>query len=104
MRLTSAQIETIKTTARNVLGEGVQVWLYGSRVDDRRKGGDIDLLIESTQKVSLMIRARIKHHIETALELPVDILMVQTGQPTSAFETIARSRAVALTTQAQDLQ
>jgi len=104
MRLTSAQIATIKTTARNVLGEGAQVWLYGSRVDDLRKGGDVDLLIESTQKVSLMVRARIKYHIETALELPVDILMVQTGQPASAFETIARSRAIALTTHAEQLQ
>jgi len=104
MRLTSAQIDTIKTTARNVLGEGVQIWLYGSRVDDRRKGGDIDLLIESSQKVSLMIRARIKHHIETALEIPVDILMVQTGQSASAFETIARSRAIVLTAQAEQLQ
>ena len=104
MRLTSAQIDTIKTTARNVLGEGVQIWLYGSRVDDWRKGGDIDLLIESSQKVSLMIRARIKHHIETALEIPVDILMVQTGQSASAFETIARSRAIVLTAQAEQLQ
>jgi len=104
MRLSSAQIATIKTTARNVLGEGVQVWLYGSRVDDLRKGGDVDLLIESTQKVSLMVRARIKYHIETALELPVDILMVQTGQPASAFETIARSQAISLTAHAEQLQ
>jgi len=104
MRLTPAQIDTIKTTVRNVLGEGVQVWLYGSRVYDQCKGGDVDLLIESTQKVSLMIRARIKYQIETDLQLPVDILMVQTGQSASAFETIARSRAIALTTQAAQLQ
>ena len=94
MRLTSAQIDAIKTTTRTVLDEGAQVRLYCSRVDGLRKGGDVDLLIESTQKVSLMVRARIKYHIETALGLPVDILMVQTGQPTSAFETIARSRVL----------
>jgi hypothetical protein len=104
MRLTSAQIDIVKMTACSVLGKGVQVWLYGSRVDDLRKGGDVDLLIESTQKVSLMARARIKYQIETALQLPVDILMVQTGQPASAFETIARSRAIALTSQAEQLQ
>lgn len=104
MRLTSAQIDTIKATTRNVLGEDVQVWLFGSRVDDLRKGGDVDLLVESTQKVSLMARARIKYQIEIAVQLPVDILMVQTGQPASAFETIARSYAIALTTQAEQLQ
>ena len=39
MRLTPAQIDTIKTTATAVLGEGVQVTLFGSRVHDTQKGG-----------------------------------------------------------------
>lgn len=46
MRLTPAQIETIKNAAKAVLGDGVQVTLFGSRVDDSLKGGDIDLLME----------------------------------------------------------
>jgi hypothetical protein len=43
MRLTPTQIDTIKSTAQAVLGEGAQVWLYGSRLDDQRKGGDLDI-------------------------------------------------------------
>ena len=39
MPLTPAQINTIKSTATAVLGEGVQVTLFGSRVDDAAKGG-----------------------------------------------------------------
>jgi len=97
MRLTPDQIATIKSTAKAELGEGAQVWLYGSRLDDQRKGGDIDLLIESSQKASIMSRAKIKYQVETALQLPVDILLVQTGQAASPFETIARKRAVSLT-------
>jgi predicted nucleotidyltransferase len=101
MRLTPAQIATIQSTAQAVLGGDAQVWLYGSRMDDQRKGGDIDLLIESSQKVSIMNRAKIKYQVETALQLPVDILMVQTGQAASPFETIARKRAMSLTHQIQ---
>jgi predicted nucleotidyltransferase len=97
MRLTPAQIDTIKSTAQAVLGEGAQVWLYGSRLDDQRKGGDIDLLIESSQKASIMNRAKIKYQVEAALQLPVDILIVQIGQTASPFEAIARKRAVSLT-------
>ena len=97
MRLTPAQIDTIKSTATAVLGEGAQIWLYGSRLDDHRRGGDVDLLIESARQASVMDRARFKYRLETALQLPVDVLIVQTGQISSPFETIARAKAVSLT-------
>ena len=45
MRLTSEQIQTIKQTAYSVLGADSRVILFGSRVDDAKKGGDIDLLL-----------------------------------------------------------
>jgi predicted nucleotidyltransferase len=97
MRLTPAQIDTIKSTATAVLGDGVQVWLYGSRLDDQRRGGDVDLLVQTARKASVMDRARFKYQVESTLQLPVDVLMVQTGQNASPFETIARSKAVELT-------
>jgi predicted nucleotidyltransferase len=96
MRLTPAQINTIKSTAIAVLGEGAKVWLNGSRLDDERRGGDVDLLVESDRKPSVMDRARFKFHVEKALQLPVDVLMVQFGQKASPFETIARAKAVSL--------
>lgn len=49
MRLTPAKIDTIKSTAKAVLGEGAQVMLFGSRVDDKAKGGDVDLTIEVSE-------------------------------------------------------
>ncbi len=48
MRLTPTQIDAIKNAAHAVLGEGAQVSLFGSRVDDARRGGDIDLYITGT--------------------------------------------------------
>lgn len=46
MRLTPFEIKTIKNTAHQVFGERVALWLFGSRVDDSQRGGDIDLYIE----------------------------------------------------------
>lgn len=45
MRLSHAQIAAIRHTTTEVFGERANVWLFGSRVDDSKRGGDIDLLI-----------------------------------------------------------
>ena len=47
MRLTQSQEQIIKSTVDRVLGAESRVWLFGSRVDDALRGGDIDLLIET---------------------------------------------------------
>jgi hypothetical protein len=45
MRLTPHQITVFKSVAAEVFGSGAQVALFGSRADDMRRGGDIDLYI-----------------------------------------------------------
>ncbi len=45
MRLTHHQAQTIKTQAEQVFGLGAKGYLFGSRVDNHLKGGDIDLYV-----------------------------------------------------------
>ncbi len=47
MRLAQDQVQAIKSVARRVLGDDARVILFGSRTDDRQRGGDIDLLFET---------------------------------------------------------
>lgn len=47
MRLSNQQIASIKRAVRQHCGENAEVRLFGSRVDDNARGGDIDLYIKA---------------------------------------------------------
>jgi len=47
MRLTEAQVKAIQDNFFVSFMEGDKIWLFGSRVDDSKKGGDIDLYVET---------------------------------------------------------
>lgn len=52
MRLSNDQIRRLKTLVAEELGESARLRLFGSRLDDDAKGGDIDVLVELTDPVS----------------------------------------------------
>ncbi|MBK1631860.1 hypothetical protein CKO31_14160 [Thiohalocapsa halophila] len=47
MRLTRPQIQAIKQAVTDHFGADAQVWLFGSRTDDKRRGGDFDFYVET---------------------------------------------------------
>ncbi|SMN11935.1 DNA polymerase, beta domain protein region [uncultured Candidatus Thioglobus sp.] len=54
MRLSKIQRNIIKQTAKECFDDKAKVKLFGSRVDETLKGGDIDLLLEfNTNTVQL---------------------------------------------------
>lgn len=58
MRLTDFQIDSIKELARTFFGDDATVFLFGSRIDNLKKGGDIDLFIKNNHEESLTIEAK----------------------------------------------
>ena len=53
MRLQDFEINSIKSTVNHIFGNGSKVVLFGSRVYDDVKGGDIDLYIQPSNKNNL---------------------------------------------------
>lgn len=51
MRITNQQHKIIKQELIDQFGGNATVWLFGSRIDDDKKGGDIDLYIETQQTI-----------------------------------------------------
>ncbi|MDO8959194.1 MAG: nucleotidyltransferase domain-containing protein [Rhodocyclaceae bacterium] len=96
MRLTQEQIDEITRTVAALTHGAAEVYLFGSRLDDRARGGDIDLLIETTTPLTLIERARIKATLENRVGLPVDIVARGSTAPATPFQNLARARAVRL--------
>ena len=64
MRLSEFEIESIKSLAGRHFGTGVQVFLFGSRTNNQKRGGDIDLFIRNPNIEHLKIRTKIDFIIE----------------------------------------
>jgi predicted nucleotidyltransferase len=52
MRLQSKEIEVISQAAKDAFMPGTSVFLFGSRIDDSRRGGDIDLFVELPETIA----------------------------------------------------
>ncbi len=100
MRLSPAQTRVILNCVHQQFGADARVMLFGSRLDELARGGDVDLLVESAAPPTLHQRALATMALEQALNLPVDIVAVQQGTAGNAFARIARSRAQPLETPA----
>ncbi len=77
MRLDKIQKVVLERAIQNVNGE---VYLYGSRVDDNKKGGDIDILIFSdespyklSQKVSIDFFMECEEKIDVTVINPLQL-------------------------------
>jgi uncharacterized protein len=52
MRISPEQIAVIRTGVSLLAGDAARVWLFGSRVRDQERGGDVDLLLELDEPVA----------------------------------------------------
>jgi len=76
MRLQKQEIQTILQVARNIYGEKVKVYLFGSRLDNTKRGGDIDLLIRTDEeKKGVLARIRMIAQLKFLLgDQKIDII------------------------------
>ncbi|MFZ9299150.1 MAG: nucleotidyltransferase domain-containing protein [Hylemonella sp.] len=69
MRLSQQDLESIRTGVALVAGDTARVWLFGSRVRDEARGGDVDLLLELNEPVTepAQLAARLATRVSRAL-------------------------------------
>lgn len=96
MRLSPAQREQIIRIIRKSVGDDATVWLYGSRTRDDRRGGDVDLLVQSSRVVDIERQAAVHARLEEEILLPVDISFVDPHRGMTRFQKLAATQALPL--------
>jgi predicted nucleotidyltransferase len=97
MRLTPEQLDAIQSASVAAFSKDVEVWLFGSRVDDSKKGGDIDLLVQPgmTAKDQIFSRKiRFLTQLERRLgERKIDVV-IETPNDTRPIVEIAHATGI----------
>jgi len=83
MRLSEEVLKAIKTLANKYFGENCEVRIFGSRVDNTQKGGDIDIYIRTQMKNGIIsakaeFLAELKRQIG---EQKIDLLIENMNNP-----------------------
>ena len=79
MRLNTRAQEIIRDAVQDIFGPDAAVYVFGSRVDDNARGGDIDLLVkvpapmEDKHRRALTLTARLQMRLG---DQPIDVLVV----------------------------
>lgn len=94
MRLTDAERETLKNSVKN-LDENAQIFLFGSRVDDNKKGGDIDVLIFSKHLTKYTLRKIKRQFCDKFGEQKIDLIL-DSGELETPFVRMIFPTAVSL--------
>ena len=74
MRLTNKEIDKIKSTLEDIFEEPT-IYLFGSRLQSNKKGGDIDIFIVSKDDNLLEKKIKAIAKLERVLYKPVDIVL-----------------------------
>jgi len=99
MRLTQQEVAAIRRVTAEVAGPTAQVKLFGSRVRDDLRGGDIDLLIElpvpTADKLSLSLRTGARLQMAIG-ERKIDVLVTDPQTEETPLIRAARQQGIAL--------
>lgn len=95
MRIRADQRARILDVIRRHMGAEAHVWLFGSRVDDSRRGGDIDLYVEAPQPHDYVSEIRCKTELADFFDQRVDLVVNDFSSDKPIYH-IARAQGIEL--------
>lgn len=89
MRLSNDELTTLRQVLQAADPAG-RIFLFGSRTDDARKGGDIDVFLEASAPLNLKARLALESRLTHLCGTKVDLLVKNPTSPDMPIFEIAR--------------
>ena len=99
VRLSAREIEIVRETVSRLLGDHTCIRIFGSRVREDEKGGDIDILIETERKLANRVASACRLVSELQLQLgdqKIDVIIIDAETREQPIHQIARQTGVKL--------
>ena len=90
MRLSIQENKAVCSLLKNQDPNG-RIYLFGSRVDDNKKGGDIDLFFETSVPLNLKQQLTLEYRLSVECDTKVDLLVKTPDQEEQPIFMIARN-------------
>lgn len=99
MRLNEKQQTIIRTACEQHFPDG-KCWLFGSRVNDNKRGGDIDLYIETSEtNVTNIVNAKLAFLVTLTRQLgeqKIDVVVHRANSELLSIHQIAKQTGILL--------
>jgi predicted nucleotidyltransferase len=80
MRISSEAANQALSIISQQFGDDAMVWLFGSRANDAKRGGDVDIYVESDSS-DLMQKVKCQSQLVDLFDLNVDLIVGNGSQP-----------------------
>ena len=97
MRISVQDQKAIRETAEELFGKNVKIILFGSRVYDAERGGDIDILLESPEPMSEILKKKISFLVKLKQRIgdrKIDVLVQGKDSEDKAIYKVAHREGI----------
>lgn len=92
MRISKESAQKAVSLISAQLGHEAKIWLFGSRADDRQRGGDVDIYVE-TNSTDVLRKLKCRSALTDLFDLKVDLIVGRGDKP---IHRIAKATGVRL--------
>jgi len=89
VRLSQEEKEAILSILHEADPEG-EIYVFGSRADLNKRGGDIDVFFQTSKKLTLKHRLILEYRMGSKCNTKVDLLVKRVDEPDQPIHDIAR--------------